>query len=234
MNLLLSRYMHIFSNHRNSKTIKLIYSLLFLCISLHISAQVKVNEEPVYKDKYDVGAPINAMKIIVRSCSDTNGDIIPLFELPNIYIFPDMRFKNNRQREKYTRLVRNVKRTLPIAKTINGIIIETYEYLQTIPTKKERDNHLEDVEKGLMKQYKPEMKKLTYSQGKLLIKLVDRECDSRAYDLIKAFMGSFKAGVYNAFASIFGASLKKTFDPDEDNDDKTVERICILVENGQI
>lgn len=226
--------MHTFFSHRKNKTIKLIYSLFFFCFCLSVSAQKSGKNEPVYKDKYDVGAPINAMKITIRSCVDTNGDIIPLFELPNIYIFPNMKFKNNRQREKYTRLVRNVKKTLPIAKTINGIIIETYEYLQTIPTKKERDEHLGNVEKGLMKQYKPEMKKLTYSQGKLLIKLVDRECDSRAYDLIKAFMGSFKAGVYNAFASIFGASLKKTFDPEEDNDDKTVERICILVENGQI
>lgn len=218
----------------NHKTIKFFIVFVLLCVTNHLSAQIIIKDEPVYKDKYDTGAPINAMTIKLRTCVDKNGDIIPLFELPNIYIFPEFKFKNNRQREKYTRLVRNVKKTLPIAKTINGIIIETYEYLQTIPTNKEREDHLGNVEKGLMKQYKPEMKKLTFTQGKLLIKLVDRECDSRAYDLIKAFMGSFKAGVYNAFASVFGASLKKTFDPEEDKDDKVVERICILVENGQI
>ena len=217
-------------------TIILVCSCLLLCFSFKVSAQseLKVEREQQYKNKYDVGEPINAMKIKLGICVDTNGEIIALFELPNIYVFPTIRFKNNRQRAHYTKLVRNVKRTLPIAKMINGMIIETYEYLQTIPNKKERQQHLNDVEKGIIKQYKPEMKKLSLSQGKMLIKLVDRECDSRAYDLVKAFMGSFKAGVYNAFASVFGASLKKTFNPEKDKEDRLIEQICLLVESGQI
>lgn len=215
------------SNIGNRHTLIHGISALLLCCCLSVQAQE-------YKDKYDVGAPITNMKIRIRTCVDTNGDIIPWFELPNLYIFPEKKFKNNRQRVQYTKLVRNVKKTLPIAKEINGLIIETYEYLQTFPTEKEKKKHINEVEKGLKKQYTPRMKQLTLSQGKLLIRLVDRECDSKAYDLIKAFAGSFKAGVYNAFAGIFGASLKKGFDPDDNIEDKEVERICILVENGQI
>ena len=76
------------------------------------------------------------------------------------------------------------------------------------------------------------MKKLTLSQGKLLIKLVNRETDSSSYDLVKAFLGPFKAGFYQAFAAIFGASLKKEYHPNEE--DALVEQIVLLVESGQI
>ena len=76
------------------------------------------------------------------------------------------------------------------------------------------------------------MKKLSFSQGKLLIKLVDRQTHSTSYELVKAFMGPFKAGFYQAFAALFGASLKKEYDPE--GEDKLTERVVLLVENGQI
>lgn len=90
------------------------------------------------------------------------------------------------------------------------------------------------MEKHLKETYTPRMKKLTFSQGKLLIKLVDRECNQTSYQLVKSFMGSFKAGFYQAFASIFGASLKKEYEPDVIEDDALTERVIILVENGQL
>ena len=76
------------------------------------------------------------------------------------------------------------------------------------------------------------MKKLTFAQGKLLIKLVNRECNQSSYQLVKAFMGPFKAGFYQTFAALFGASLKKEYDPL--GEDKLTERVVLLVENGQI
>lgn len=160
------------------------------------------------------------------------GDTIPSFTLPTVYIFKPMSFKNKRQRERYTKLVRDVKKVLPIAKEINSAIIETYEYLQTLPNKRAREQHIKAVEKGLKRQYTPRMKKLTFSQGKLLIKLVDRQTNSTTYELVKAFMGPFKAGVYQAFASMFGASLKKEYDAE--GDDAMTERVILLVESGQI
>ena len=76
------------------------------------------------------------------------------------------------------------------------------------------------------------MKKLTFSQGKLLIKLINRECNQSSYQLVKAFMGPFKAVFYQTFAALFGASLKKEYHPEDE--DKLVERVIILVENGQL
>ena len=146
--------------------------------------------------------------------------------------FKPLNFKNNKQRQQYTRLVRNVKKTLPIAKEVNRAIIETYEFLQTLPDEKARQKHLNAVEKSVKEQYTPRMKKLTFAQGKLLIKLINRETDSSSFELVKAFLGPFKAGFYQAFAAIFGASLKKEYHPE--GEDAMVEQIVLLVESGQI
>lgn len=161
------------------------------------------------------------------------GDTIPSLRMPVLYVFKDfLKFKNEKERREFYKLVRNVKKTLPLAKEINGIIIETYEYLQTLPDEKSREKHLKRVEKGLKEQYTPRLKKMTFSQGKLLIKLINRQTDSSSYELVKAFLGSFKAGFYQAFASLFGASLKKEYHPE--GEDALTERVVLMVESGQI
>ena len=99
------------------------------------------------------------------------GDTIPALRLPTVYVFKPLKFKNKKQQKEYNRLVYNVKKTLPIAKEVNRAIIETYEFLQTLPDEKARQEHLKMVEKGVKEQYTPRLKKLTFSQGKLLIKL---------------------------------------------------------------
>lgn len=159
-------------------------------------------------------------------------DSIQYVELNNIYIYPKPVFKNEKQRMAYNRLVYNIKKVLPIAKEVNKIIIETYEYLETLPNKKAKDEHMKLVEKSIKKEYTPRMKKLTYSQGKLLIKLVYRECNSSSYNLVQAFLGPVKAGFYQAFAWAFGASLKKDYDPN--GVDRLTERVVLQVEAGQL
>ena len=161
-----------------------------------------------------------------------DNDSIQYVELNTLYVYPKLTFKNEKQRQAYNRLVANIKKVLPIAKEVNSIIVETYEYLQTPPDEKSKDEHMKRVEKGIRKEYTPRMKKLTYSQGKLLIKLVYRECNSSSYQLIQAFLGPIRAGFYQAFASLFGASLTKKYDPE--GVDKYTERIVRQVEAGQI
>ena len=150
------------------------------------------------------------------------GDSIQYMEMYNVYVYPELEFKNERQKQSYLRLVKNV----------NAILIETAEYLDKLPTEEEKNAHIKRVEKSIMQQYKPRMKKLTYSQGKLLIKLVDRECNSSAYDMIKAFFGPIRSGFYQAFAWVYGASLRKRYDPD--GADKLTERVVLMVEAGQL
>ncbi len=161
-----------------------------------------------------------------------DGDSIQYMEMNNVYVYPQPTFKDEKQRQQYNRLVYNVKKVLPIAKECHDIIIETYEYLQTLPDKKARDEHLKLVEEDIKRTYTPRMKKLTYSQGKLLIKLVDRECNSTSYGLIQAILGPVKAGFYQAFAWLYGASLKKQYDPK--GKDRLTERVVRMVESGQL
>lgn len=161
-----------------------------------------------------------------------DGDSIQYVELNTLYVYPQPVFADARQRQAYNRLVANIKKVLPIAKEVNAIIIETYEYLQTLPDKKAKDEHMKFVEKEIRKEYTPRMKKLTYQQGKLLIKLVYRECNSSSYQLIQAFLGPIRAGFYQAFASLFGASLTKKYD--RDGTDRLTERVVLMVEAGQL
>ena len=161
-----------------------------------------------------------------------DGDSIQYVELNNIYVYPQPTFKNAKRRAAYNRLVYNVKKVLPIAKEVNKIIIETYEYLQTLPNKRARDEHMKRVEEDIKRRYTPRMKKLSFSQGKLLIKLVYRECDSSAYDLIRSFISPVRAGFYQAFAWAFGASLMKKYDPEKT--DRLTERVVLMVESGQL
>lgn len=161
-----------------------------------------------------------------------DGDSIQYVELNTLYVYPQPVFTDERQRQAYNRLVANIKKVLPIAKEVNSIIIETYEFLQTLPNKKAKDEHMQRVERSIRKEYTPRMKKLTYSQGKLLIKLVYRECNSSSYQLIQAFLGPIRAGFYQAFAALFGASLTKKYDAE--GVDKYTERIVRQVEAGQL
>lgn len=160
------------------------------------------------------------------------GELIPCVQLREVLIFKPLIFKNKKEKQEYDRLVHNVKKTLPIAAEIQRAIIETYEYMETLPDKKAKDKHIKNVEKGLKEQYTAQLKKLTFTQGKLLIKLVDRESNQSSYELVKAFMGPFKAGFYQAFAGLFGASLKKQYQPA--GDDELTERVVLLVKNGQL
>ncbi|MDE6151310.1 MAG: DUF4294 domain-containing protein [Prevotella sp.] len=163
-----------------------------------------------------------------------DGDSVQYMELNKVYCYPPKQFKNDKERKRYTRMMYNVKKVLPIAKEVRHIMLETYEYMQTLPNKKARDEHLKRVERGVKEQYTPRMKKLTLTQGKLLIKLVYRECNSSGYDLINAFIGPLKAGLYQVFAWTFGASLKKTYDPLHNAEDADIERCARLVESGQM
>jgi hypothetical protein len=128
--------------------------------------------------------------------------------------------------------VRDVKKALPYAKEVAAAIIESYEMMRTFETDDERQEFLEDVQKFIMDKYKPKMKKMTRAQGKILVKLIDRETDSSSYDIVKSLVGSFKAGLFNTFASVFGNNLKTRYDPA--GEDRMIERIVTQIEQEQL
>lgn len=200
--------------------------LLGYAVSMAQNVDTTDDDETVALDDPSFVPTVKVSKVIDK------GDSIPYMEMSNVYVYPKITFDSKQKQNAYLRLVRNVKKVLPIAKEANQIIVETYEYLETLPNKKARDEHLKLVEKSIVRDYKPKMKKLTYSQGKLLIKLVYRECDSSTYDIVKAVLGPVRAGFWQAFAWCFGASLKKGYDPE--GVDRLTERVVLMVEAGQL
>ena len=195
---------------------------LFFCLVFAIPVKAQDSVPP----------PRTVQEGIIARMAYIDGERMPCFQLPAITVYSKKEFKNNKERQGYNRMVQDVRKTLPLAKLVHRALIETYEYIETLPTEEERVAHLRRMEKELFKEYKPVLKKLNYRQGKLLIRLIDRECNQSSYNLVKAFLGSFRAGFWQAFGSLFGVSLKAEWDPE--GKDAELEIICDLIEHGFI
>ncbi len=194
--------------------------------------------EPTEVDVYEPTPEERAMCLELtfyrskRPLAGEDGEVLWTYYMPEFPRYAPKRFRSERERRRYSRLVRDVRRVLPIAKEARGMLIETYEVLETLPTKREKDAHLAAVERDIKRTYTPKMKQLTFSQGKLLIKLIDRECHQEAFDILWAFLGPARATFYQVFAWTFNASLKRGYDPE--GEDREVERIVRQIETGQM
>ena len=207
---------------------KIVFTIVYMCLCQQLPAQEQKTAEQVLAE---MDSPTFVPTVKVGKVM-YEGDSIQYMEMNNVYVYPELTFKSKKQAQSYMRLVNNVKKVLPIAKEARQMLIETTEFLDMLPDEKSKNEHIKRVEEDIFRTYKPKMKKLTYSQGKLLIKLIDRECHSSSYDMIKAFMGPIRAGFWQVFAWGFGASLKKEYDPT--GTDRLTERVVLMVEAGQI
>lgn len=163
---------------------------------------------------------------------DEEGDTIINYYLQDLYVYPPLKFKNEKERQEYDRLVRYVKATLPWAKLVSETLVETYEYIETLPTQKEREDYLHRMEKEIFNQYKPIFKKFSKKQAKVFIKLIQRETNQSSYDIVRAFLGSLRASFWQGFGKLFGVSLKSNYDPSGNKEDSRIERIARQVELG--
>lgn len=164
--------------------------------------------------------------------TEMDGEEVKMIVLNDVVVYPPLKFKNKKEEEFYWRTVRDVKKTLPYAKLICATLLETYEYIETFPTQKEREDYLKEMESAIFKQYKPVLKKFTKSQAQMLIKLIKRETNQNSYSIIKAFLGSFRAGFWQTFGRFFGVNLKGDFKPEKDRKDAIIERVAVAVELG--
>lgn len=207
---------------------KIWLAFLFMLLSVPFSAHAQQKEsQDVQKSKPIIYLTPNVFTAVV-----IGGDTVACMYLSDFIKYSPITHRTTNEVVAYNRLIRDVKKTLPFAKEVSRIIIETYEYMETLPDHKARQKHLEKMEKHLKDEYTPKMKKLTKNQGQLLMKLIDRETNSSSYHIVESFMGTFKAFTYNVFAGLFGNSLKKRYNPYDE--DKVVERVAVLVEQGAI
>jgi hypothetical protein len=161
-----------------------------------------------------------------------DGDTIFVSTIKEVYILPVRKFKSKRDMRRYSRLVRNVKRVYPYAKLAKRKYDEVSAKLATLETEKQKRAYMNQVEDEIKIEFEGELKKLTISQGIILIKLIDREIGETSYDLLKELKGNFSAFFWQALARIFGHNLKSNFDAN--GDDKLINEIVMLIENGQL
>lgn len=165
---------------------------------------------------------------------DIDGEHVMMIVLNEVVCYPQLKFKNKKEEEFYWRTVRDVRRALPYAKVICETMIETYEYIETLPTKEERDRHIKEMEGAVFEQYKPVLKKFTKSQAQMLCKLINRETDQSSYNILKAFLGTFRAGFWQTFGRLFGVNLRTDYRPEKNDKDAVIERVATMIEQGQL
>lgn len=154
-----------------------------------------------------------------------NGDSIAV-----IHITPVRKYARKPDMRRYARLVRAVKRVYPIAEEAKVLMRTMEGELLALPNKKQQKMYIKGIEKRLIREYTPVLKKMTIYDGRVLLKLIDRQVDDTAYDIITEFRGRFEAGLWQALAKMFGNNLKTDYDPDKD--DILLEQIVRLYEKG--
>ena len=161
-----------------------------------------------------------------------DGDTVLHVYLHEIIILPPFKFKNQRHRDRYSRLVRYVKKVYPYAVIIRNVYKDINSNLDSLDSKQEKKQYVKEKEKELRKEFEGQLRKLTFTQGRILIKLVDRETGDTTYDVVKQLRGGMSAFFWQSIARLFGSNLKSEYNAD--GDDKMIEDIIVRIENGQL
>lgn len=173
------------------------------------------------------GIAQNQSYLRVRYEIEPSGDTIRVIDLPPVYCF-----RRKADLSKYNRLIYNVKKVYPIAREADRRLKEMEAHLLTLKSSKAQRAYMKEAENELKKEYTPILKNMTFSQGKVLIKLIDRETSRTSYALVKELRGNFSAFFWQGIARIFGANLKDTYE--RDGEDQMIEHIILLYEAGMI
>jgi hypothetical protein len=163
---------------------------------------------------------------------DRDGEKLPEIEIKDVTIFGKRRLFEGFQYWRYERLVYNVRKVYPYALIVREKFKDVNAALEKITDEKDRRNYLKDVEKQVFHDYEAEMRQMTISQGKILIRLIDRETNITSFDLIKQYRGKISASFWQGIARIFGTNLKEEYDPL--GDDFLIENIITEIESGRL
>lgn len=159
-------------------------------------------------------------------------DTLLVAKIEEVYILPPRKFKNNRERRRYTRLIRNVKKVYPYSQIAREFFDSVNIALEDYDTEHEKKQYLKSVESDLLAEYEDDLKKFTVTQGKILLKLIDRELQSAPYSILKEYRGSFSAVFWQTIARLFGNNLKDRYDPK--GEDQMLDEIVEMIEMGVI
>jgi hypothetical protein len=192
-------------------------AIFIICIFLFINilSQIDKNENDYFL-KYQI----------------VNNDTIYFADIDPIYISPKSTYRINRELEKYRKLVYNVKKVYPFAIRANQLLLEVNSVLDTIKTDKKKKEYVDSIEQMIKDQFEDDLKKMTITQGKILIKLIDRETGVTSYKIVKDLRGNLSAFFWQTLARMFGSSLKMEYNPM--GEDSIIENIIVKIKQGKI
>jgi len=197
------------------------FNIAFILLLIVITPFVGLAQDTAKKDTFYV-----TKTVIV------DGDTIPNVSIEEVVVFPKLVFKNKRQSRRYRKLIRDVRKAYPYAIYAKMKLDEMENEFNKLTTEKEKKKYIKIIEKELMGEFGSELKKLTITQGRILLKLIDRETGDTSYELLKELRGGVSAVFWQAIARLFGSDLKSQYDPT--GDDFLIERVVRLIESGQI
>ena len=163
---------------------------------------------------------------------DRNGEVLPEIDIKEVVIIGRESTAKKFPFYRYQRLVFNLKKVYPYAQMVRAKLGEANDQLMRLPDDKERKKYLRKFEKEMFGEYEDDIRGMTVSQGKLLIKLIDRETYNTSYDLIRQYRGAFSAAFWQGIARIFGSDLKAEYDPF--GEDAIIEIILMEIETGNL
>ncbi len=163
-----------------------------------------------------------------------DGDTIPVVTLREANVSSQRKARSKRYQRKWNKLQRNVVKTYPYAEVAGRLIRAYNANLADIETEAEREAYLERCEEDLKAEFEGDLRKMTTSQGRVLIKLIDRETGKTGYDLVKELKSGFSAFMWQGVAKLFGTDLKDNFDPENNETDFMIEEIVGMIETGHI
>lgn len=196
--------------------LKRLFYILLLLLSFVLTTNAQTTNDPT----------------IIRRALIIEGDTIPNVILEEVRTYAYHKFKTKHQAIRYTRLVHNVRRALPYARLCAKEINSINAGLDTLTSEREREKYLKVKEKELFAKFEQPLRHLTISQGRILIKLIDRETGNTSYELIKSLKGRFSAFVWQGVARLFGSNLKSEYD--SVGKDIEIENIVLLIDEGRI
>jgi hypothetical protein len=201
---------------------KIILLIIIVCGTLYPVAESQVlnSDSTTIKD----------FEVLMQMVKD--GDTLLHSTIKEVYVYPAPQFDRRRDLRRYERLVHNLKIVYPYALLAGEKLNDMNSVFINLKSERERKEYVKQVEKELMNEFEDDLKSLTITQGRLLIKLIDRETGNTSYELVRELRGSFSAFFWQTIARLFGSNLKTQFDAE--GEDKLIEQILLMIDNGQI
>lgn len=162
------------------------------------------------------------------------GDTIPMQYLDVVTISGYVCPLSEAEKRKYKKLIKNVKVVYPYAKQAGKLLDRYTIVLQQAKNDSQRKKIMKQAEEEIENKFGPSLKKLNRSQGKILIRLIDRETGSDSYALVKELRGSFRAAFYQTLGKLFGYNLRTKYDPENNSEDRIIERIIYGIETKKL